>query len=797
MKKHFGPALLFLCLFVTAASAQNRKIADIIRPIRLTAGVGDSVLVSDLFYADNYDVKFYKSPDIQTGFDKKNNVLYLKPDSNFEGLGLIKFSFGGEDYSIPFISSIKTVCNFKYNTNEKPKRVNLFGSFNGWNRENLPMTDEGEGKYTVKVPLEPGRYEYKFYVDGKEIIDPANPDTVPNGLGGINSVITVKPRHSGSIYLHILGKKISGGVLTLSYYFNRSNLKSPVAYDNLVALIGNSRISSDRIKINGNKIDIVLKQNFINPNSVIRLAVNSSGESSNMHTVYLNNGVPAGGEKNVRLRDQVIYSIMTDRFCDGDKKNDKPVVMPGLSYKANYQGGDFQGIIDKINSGYFNSLGVNTLWISPVVDNPDSAYRESPPPHRYYTGYHGYWPLRVDSIEERFGTMALLKNLVADAHKHGIKILIDYVSHHVFNKNRIYKEHRDWFGNLYLPDGRMNLRMWDDHRLTTWFEPYLPTFDYIHSKDAREFMTDNAVWLLKETGADGFRHDAVKHVPNIFWRTLTKKLKREIEIPEKRNIYQIGETFGSYNLVDSYVNNGQLNAQFDFNLYDTAIPTFIDKNGSFLNLAAALKKSFAVYGVNSLMGNIMDSHDKVRFMAYADGDVPLNGGDAAEIGWENPPHVDHSSSYKKMELYLAYMLTIPGIPVIDYGDEIGMTGAADPDNRRMMKFGNELSEQQSETLREVSKIIKTRDKNSALRYGDFQTIDASKDVLVYLRSDMNERVLVCLNKSGSSVDVNIALPGIYKIKTAQDALSGKMLALKGNMIKFTVPGIGFRIIKLN
>jgi glycosidase len=392
--------------------------------------------------------------------------------------------------------------------------------------------------------------------------------------------------------------------------------------------------------------------------------------------------------------------------------------------------------------------------------------------------------------------MALLKKLVADAHKHDIKILLDYVSHHVFKENPIYKNHRDWFGNLYLPDGSMNLRMWDDHRLTTWFEPYLPTFDYIHSEKAREFMTDNAVWLLKETGADGFRHDAVKHVPNVFWRTLTKKLKRNIEIPNKRNIYQIGETFGSYNLVDSYVNNGQLNAQFDFNLYDTAIPTFIDKNGSFVNLAAALHKSFAVYGVNNLMGNIMDSHDKVRFMAYADGDVPLNGGNAAEIGWDNPPHVDHRSSYKKLELYMAYMLTIPGVPVIDYGDEIGMTGAADPDNRRMMRFGNDLDKWERETLQIVREILKTRNRNSALRYGDFQTIQDSKDTFVYLRSDMNERVLVCLNKSDSPGNFNISLPHYYNIKLAEDAVSGKRMELKENMIKFTVPGTGFRILKL-
>ncbi len=109
-----------------------------------------------------------------------------------------------------------------------------------------------------------------------------------------------------------------------------------------------------------------------------------------------------------------------------------------------------------------------------------------------------------------------------------------------------------------LPDGRRNLRLWDEQRLTTWFEPYMPSFDYTKSDAPIDYMTDNCVWWLKQTGADGFRHDAVKHVPNRFWRALTKKLEEEIEVPTGKKVYQIGETFGDYNLIGSYVNNGQL-----------------------------------------------------------------------------------------------------------------------------------------------------------------------------------------------------------------------------------------------
>jgi cyclomaltodextrinase / maltogenic alpha-amylase / neopullulanase len=201
-----------------------------------------------------------------------------------------------------------------------------------------------------------------------------------------------------------------------------------------------------------------------------------------------------------------------------------------------------------------------------------------------------------------------------------MKVLLDYVAHHVHIEHPYWNEHRNWFGKLELPDGRLNLRLWDEHRLTTWFEPYLPSFDFTASNEALEVMTDNAIWWLKETNIDGFRHDAVKHVPNSFWRRLTEKIKSKVE-SDGRKIYQIGETFGGYDLISSYVNNGQLDAQFNFNLYDNAISVFLTPTSTFKVLDTEMKKTFNVYGVNHLMGNLMDSHDKTRFMAYADGDI--------------------------------------------------------------------------------------------------------------------------------------------------------------------------------
>lgn len=772
-------------------------ISDLIKPLHLQAGVSDTVLISDIYYAENYDINFLPSKYVKVNFDKNKGTIAVKPIDEFEGLGLIDFKVNDSLYAIPFYSEIVQNHTFELKLKDQPERVNLFASFNGWNRENLPMKYDKKNKsYSVSVPLEPGSYQYKYNIQGKEILDPSNRDSIPNGLGGYNSVITIPDLHPEKSYLFLNGNEKVNDRMTISFTYSNSKYRTPVKRDEIIALYNNSPVTQDRISTAANKFLITIDSAAFKGENVLRAAVNRNGLPSNIQTLRFYNGEPEGINKHRTDYDNIIYSIMVDRFKDGDAGNSIPVEDPHLTEKANYFGGDLQGIIDKIDDGYFDSLSVNSLWLSPVVDNTDSAYREYPEPHRYYTGYHGYWPVSSTKVEERFGDMKLLKSLVEDAHRHGIHILIDYVANHVHEEHPYFREHRNWFGHLELPDGSLNLRLWDEHRLTTWFEPFLPSFDFEGSKEALDTMTSNAVWWLQETDADGFRHDAVKHVPNEFWRTLTRKIKSEIVIPGQRDIFQIGETFGSYQLVSSYVNNGQLDAQFNFNLYDTAIPVFIDSSVSFKSLDDQMQKSFSVYGVNHLMGNIMDSHDKVRFMAYADGDISLNEGNAAEIGWDDPPEVDNRSSYDKLELYLSYLLTIPGIPIIDYGDEIGMTGAADPDNRRMMRFDSELSAWEKETLKNIRNLIKVRKENSALRYGDFYTLKADKNIYAYVRSDLNERVLVVLNKSNSPDNASLEFPYAFKANVISNLITGTDLPVNEYRVNVRMEPYGYSIFKL-
>ncbi len=768
--------LFFLLICTVKISAQ--VFDDIIRPLTLSSDTSNTFLLDDLYSTDS-DIEFEENTDILIDYSSEDHMLTLTPARGFEGLALIKFKDGFDEKSIPVIINSKQVQSFSYRPPGNPLKVNLFGSFNSWNRAQYPMTDpDKDGTYEISIPIEAGRYEYKFFVDGKEYFDPVNPEKISNGMGDFNSLVTVPPKYPGDFSLHIVSHEEKNDNYTITFYLDNDEREIAFTKQNICCLIDNTVLNDEYITVERNRYMVSIPDDLLNDNKTFRTVVTQGGRVSNWQTVKFINGEPAGRES-MLWDDAVIYNLMIDRFNDGDKSNSIPVQHPELSTKANYQGGDFQGIIDKLEEGYFDSLGINTIWISPVVDNTDIAFKEYPEPHRWYSGYHGYWPIDAERVEEKFGDMQLLKKLIKTAKKKDIRVLLDYVAHHVHIEHPLWKEHPDWFGTLDLPDGRKNLRIWDEFRLTTWFEPYLPSFDFVKSKDALDYMTDNAVWWLQETGAAGFRHDAVKHVPNTFWRDLTRKIREQIEQPEKKMVYQVGETFGSYELVSSYVNNGQLDAQFNFILYDTAVPTFSDSTIPFRFLDEQLKKTFTVYGDNHLMGNVMDSHDKVRFMAYADGDV-TSGTNQVEIGWSNPPIVDNASSYKKLQLYIAYMLSVPGLPVIYYGDEIGMSGAADPDNRRMMRFGKDITGAEKDNLKEVSRIIKLRREHPALRYGDFHSLVVEKDVYAYMRSDLNERVLVILNKSNAPVDINLKLPDYLTFSRLVSLDEGGVVKTAGN-----------------
>jgi glycosidase len=328
----------------------------------------------------------------------------------------------------------------------------------------------------------------------------------------------------------------------------------------------------------------------------------------------------------------------------------------------------------------------------------------------------------------------------------------------VHEEHPVYKKHPDWATNLYLPDGSLNTERWDDHRLTTWFDTFMPTLDFSKS-EVVEKMTDSALFWVTEYKLDGFRHDATKHVPEAYWKMLTKKVRNNTNRP----IYQIGETYGSYDLIRSYVSTGMLDAQFDFNMYDSAVSAFAKADNDYSNLAEILGKGLEYYGYHHMMGNISGNQDRARFITYASGDITFEE-DAKKAGWTREVGMRDTTAYDRLGMLQAFNMSIPGVPVIYYGDEYGSIGAGDPDNRRMMRF-NDLNEREKALRTLVQELVKLRRNSMSMLYGTTDVVVDEAGMFVLKRAYFGEETYTYFNENAISLNIGSYGPNFTRENT--------------------------------
>ena len=502
--------------------------------------------------------------------------------------------------------------------------------------------------------------------------------------------------------------------------------------------------------------------------SFIRVYAMGDGKRLNDLLIPLENGKVVSDVAQLTRHDdqaQVLYSLMIDRFHNGNKANDWKMNSPEVLDIVDYQGGDIAGITQKIKDGFFTELGINTIWISPITQNPWDAWgmNKFPNGNKYdstktytkFSGYHGYWPIFTTEVEKRFTTEEELHEMLAVAHKNGINVILDYVANHMHINSPTLQAHPDWHTDSILPDGRRNFELWDEARLTTWFDVHIPTLD-LERPEVCSPMTDSALVWLDKFAFDGFRHDACKHIPLNYWRELGAKMKQRYP---NRHIWMIGETYGDPSLIGSYVKSGMLNSQFDFNIYHTAIDVLGKPNQSLQKMHETVMQSLAAYGSHHTMGNISGNHDKCRFISLAGGAVSWNENDKA-AGWEREIGVTadgnpekEEQAYKAAMLLEVINLTIPGVPCIYQGDEYGEAGANDPDNRHMLKF-NGLSERQQQVRNEVQQLVQLRRNSLPLIYGEYIPVTVTDTLWVFDRTYMGETVRVSIDLANLAYSIN-------------------------------------------
>lgn len=775
-------SVLYACqpqLNVPADAVDNQKLNSL---LTLEQGVNTVYLQDFILDVNAIDSVTASSSmmKLQMSADKQIVEIDVLPD--MEVFVDLQVWIKGVAYSIPCRKSDKAPYLFTFNPQDKKyDKVQIAGQMNDWTPSATPDLQKNDsGWYEVTLNLSPGTYLYQMRLDGEQNHDDSNPMKVDNGFGKYNSILQIPGLQDSFPVLNT--QRSENNKITLrtqqtvkEYYVYWQNYRLP---DNFI------RSKNDEVTFDIPAEALELERSYI------RVWASNNFGVSNDVLIPLHNGEVLQDAKHSKRQDkhaQIMYFMLVDRFKNGDKSIDKPLNSPDVHPKADYYGGDLAGLQEKINDGYFETLGINTLWISPLSQNPDSAYGYYAPMKTKFSGYHGYWPVSSSKVDHRFGTNEGFKSLVKDAHAKEINILLDYVANHVHELHPLYIKHPEYATNLYLPDGTMNVEKWDEHRLTTWFDVFMPSLDFSNPVVV-DMMTDSAIFWMKEFALDGFRHDACKHIDEAFWRTLTLKMKKEF--PGKHP-YQIGETYGSPRLIASYLTSGMLDGQFDFNVYDIANTTFAGVGGDLTRVYEVLKSSLQTYGNHNLMGYISGNHDKARFMAYASGDIKM-GEDAKAAGWSREIGITDSTAYDKFFLFHAFNLTIPGVPVIYYGDEIGMTGGNDPDSRRMMRFEN-LNSREIKLRNQVAKLTHLRKQHPVLVYGDFINLQNTPDSWVYARKYFGEESIVLINNSAKSKKFEVLLPDYFMEKSFKAVFSNKF-ELKNKQIVIELPAYSAEVL---
>ena len=230
-----------------------------------------------------------------------------------------------------------------------------------------------------------------------------------------------------------------------------------------------------------------------------------------------------------------------------------------------------------------------------------------------------------------------------------------------------------------------------------------------------------------------------------FTRLLTEKIRKVSD----KHVYQIGETYGSDELIASYLGSGKVDAQFNFNLYDAAFEAFTQEGVSFDRLKKSLESSLTYYGYHHLMGNISGNQDKPRFASMASGHLSPSE-DSKLAGWTREIPEANERGFRKMACMHAFNIAVPGIPIIYYGDEIAMHGGNDPDNRKMMRF-EDHNDREKALWEQTAELIHLRRNSMALNYGGTDIYQPEANVLVIERQFANEYVRFFFNNNAKEV----------------------------------------------
>ena len=469
----------------------------------------------------------------------------------------------------------------------------------------------------------------------------------------------------------------------------------------------------------------------------------------------------------------VFYQIMPDRFANGNTANDDPAVSKGLYDRGKshyYHGGDLAGVRQRLP--YLKALGVTTVYLNPIYDNTNQLDRKELAAGQPTTPYHGYHAIDQYAVDEHLGTLADFRALVDDAHRQGMKVVLDMVANHTgaYHPWVTNPPTPAWYHGTAAHHPNETWQVWtlaDPHAspavrastLDGWFVDILPDLNQ-SDPDVARYLIQNTLWWVGMSGIDGIRQDTWPYVPRTFWRDWMGAIKAQYP-----TLRVVGEVFEGDPALVAFFQGGrvqydgiddQVDALFDFPLYFAVRSAFA--NGRPIREVVQVLAHDRLYPDPSVLVTFLGLHDVARFMN------------------------ERGATTDGLRLAYTFLMTARGTPMVYYGDEIAMPGGPDPDNRRDFPGGwagdaHNAFDAAGRTAAEqavwehVQSLLQLRAARPELVRAPTENVFVSEQAYVYRRG----RTLVALNNDTARVELRVPaslLPAAVLVPGASAAVVG-------------------------
>ena len=525
------------------------------------------------------------------------------------------------------------------------------------NGQNCPMTyDAANDRFGYDFTgVSTGDYYYYYVVNGKEELDAFNDVTANDSNGKECSVCHFKKANVS----------VTASLSQYAMDYNDNNVLSV----KLTAKDGEGLETSEIAAITADLSELGLNREFaIDPTlmegTISCLNTVAAGEKTIPVTVKDIYGNVYTTATNVTVTERkksagdfdwdeaVIYFAVTDRFFDGDASNNDAYGVgdynTGEKGGSSYHGGDFAGLNQKLD--YLKDLGVNTIWITPIVENITEDQHDNKTDTATY-GYHGYWASDFTKLNKHLGTEQQFKALLDAAHSKGMKIMVDVVLNHAG-----YGTEKYFNSILTDADGNSISMIRDSNNTISGDDKYdslsdLPDFVTENKAVTDQLVTWQTEWMSKYS-IDYYRVDTVKHVETTTWEAFKNSLTKV-----NPDFKMIGEYSGA-----GYANNagelgtGSMDALLDFDFNDFA-QKFV--TGDISGVESSLQKRNGAINNTATMGSFLSSHDE----------------DSLQYKLVNESKLSEEEAYNLMKVAATLQITAKGQPVLYYGEEIGQGGA--------------------------------------------------------------------------------------------------------------------------